>query len=123
MTDHVLLLSPTEVAVRALAAALSQRGLRVERSFDLRLALEAHRECECPYHGTSDCPCQLVVLLAYGKNGVPVAVTAHSYGPETTLKLIEAEAPEEARDVVEGVRAALLEVSAPQKKSPTRYGT
>lgn len=63
--------------VSAATAALTRQGLYVVRSFDLRSALAAHTECECPHHGTAQCPCQFTVLLVYGDTPEPVTLTLH----------------------------------------------
>jgi hypothetical protein len=82
--------SDGETAAQTVAAALTRRGLRVVRSFDLRSALAAHAgheasswDCDCPYHGTAHCTCQFVVLLVYGEAGAPVVVNAHSHDAQT----------------------------------------
>ena len=84
-----------ETAAQTVAAALTRRGLRVVRSFDLRSALAAHAGyeasssgCDCPYHGTARCTCQFVVLLIYGKAGAPVVVNAHSHDAQTWVQVI-----------------------------------
>jgi hypothetical protein len=82
----------TETAVRAITTVLERRGYQVLRSFDLQSALSYHVEhCPCPHHGTEDCTCQYVVLLAYppaAKGWVPPRVfTAHGYGHVTQVAL------------------------------------
>lgn len=64
-------------AVPAATAALTQRGLYVVRSFDLRSALVAQSECQCPHHGTAQCTCQFTILLVYGDAPQPVTLTIH----------------------------------------------
>jgi hypothetical protein len=63
----------------ALSRLLSAQGYRLERSFDLRSALRDQRDCACPYHETSECGCQYLVLLAYEltTSAPPIVITAH----------------------------------------------
>ena len=86
--------SDGETAAQAVTAALTQRGLRVVRTFDLRSALAAHADhaasswdCDCPYHGTDRCTCQFIVLLVYGDAGGPVVVNAHSHDAQTRVRI------------------------------------
>ena len=68
-----------EQTVTALARILIEQGYRLERSFDLRSALQDQLDCLCPYHGASDCQCQYLVLLAYAQatHAPPIVITAH----------------------------------------------
>ena len=76
-----------EQTVSALTATLLPRGYRVERSFDLRSALDNHDGCPCPHHGTIHCTCQYVVLLIYEVATLtpPALVTAHECDGITRL--------------------------------------
>jgi len=73
----------SDQVVTAVGAALLRRGYHVVRSFDLQNAVTHHAEgCGCPYHGTSQCACQYVVLLAYPLDRIPVSprvFTIHAY--------------------------------------------
>ena len=75
--------------VLALTEALTLRGYRVERSFDLRSALHSHRGCTCPYHGTAQCTCDYMVLFAYEERRVtpPVVIVAHGRNGITWLQI------------------------------------
>jgi hypothetical protein len=82
----------TDPAIEAITTVLQRRGYRVVRSFDLQSALSYQVEhCPCPHHGTDECTCQYVVLLAYPPetNGgrTPHVLTAHGYGQETQVAL------------------------------------
>ncbi len=86
--------SDGEAAAQAVTAALTRRGLRVVRTFDLRSALAGHAghdagawDCTCPYHGTADCTCQFIVLLVYGEAGAPVVINAHSHDAQTQVRI------------------------------------
>jgi hypothetical protein len=58
---------------------MALHGVRLERSFDLRTALHDQPDCPCPHHGTAQCTCQYVVLLAYEEtaSGSPAVLTVH----------------------------------------------
>ena len=124
-----------ETAAQATTEALTRRGFRIIRSFDLRSAMAAHAGCECPHHGTAQCTCQFVVLLVYGdpstepalslskgSGGAPVVVTAHSRDVQAQVQIVrptgtglkavrdDANSRTDAR-LVEQVMAALFEAA------------
>ncbi len=78
-----------EQTVSALTAALTPHGYRVERSFDLRSALDNKVDCPCPHHGTVHCTCQYVVLLVYETTTLapPTLATAHECDGITRLHI------------------------------------
>jgi hypothetical protein len=78
-----------ETTTRSVTDALARRGFRVVRSFDLRSAVTGHHACACPHHGTAQCTCQYVVLLAYPQSGAPVVVTVHSCDTTAELQIVE----------------------------------
>ena len=67
---------------------LTQNGLRVIQTFDLHTARHALKDCPCPHHGTSECDCQMVVLLVYGKAEGPVTLILHGYEGQTWMSLV-----------------------------------
>lgn len=73
--------------VRYLQRSLSQRGLRVLATFDLREARSSLEDCLCPYHGTADCDCQMIVLLVYGEATAPTTLTLHGNDGQTLISL------------------------------------
>ena len=89
MGEERTLPATCEQTVSALTATLAQYGYRVERSFDLRSALDAHGDCPCPHHGTIHCTCQYVVLLIYEVASLapPALVTAHECDGITRLRV------------------------------------
>lgn len=117
MAEKYLFEAPGEAVATAVAEALFRRGLRPMRSFDLRLALEAHHDCPCPYHGTEECTCQFIVLLVYGQGARPVVLTAHTVDRVTTIRLHTDDADDR---VVEDVRLAIDETAAPQAAEAIR---
>jgi hypothetical protein len=78
-----------EQTVTALTATLARHGYRVERSFDLRSALDHQPDCPCPHHGTERCTCQYVVLLIYETTTLvpPALATAHECDGVTRLRV------------------------------------
>jgi hypothetical protein len=126
MNESILYDCNGETAARAATEALTRRGFRVVRSFDLRSALAplaAHADCECPHHGTAQCTCQFVVLLVYGdpsagSGGAPVVITAHSRDAQAQVQIVrptgmlrdDANSRPDAR-LVEQVMAALFEAA------------
>ncbi len=77
MQRDLTLAFPCEQTLAVLMAALACHDIRLERSFDLRSALQDQADCPCPHHGTTSCTCQYVVLLAYEAAGPPTVITAH----------------------------------------------
>ncbi len=98
--------------VRRVQLSLMERGMRVLATFNLHDAVSNLDDCPCPYHGTSGCDCQMVVLLIYGEALAPTALTLHGNDGQTWLTL--ADDSSKAADpqiqgcieeVVEGIRA------------------
>jgi hypothetical protein len=88
MNGNIFFKADSETAAQAATLALIQCNFRVVRSFDLRSALVAHEDCTCPYHGTSHCTCQFVVLLVYKAAAGPVVITIHSYDTQARVQLV-----------------------------------
>lgn len=95
----------------AATMALIQRGFYVVRSFDLRSALTAHSECECPYHGTSQCTCQFIVLLIYGDNARPATLTVHCRDRQAQAQIVSDPATQPDPSLAKQVMAALQEAA------------
>lgn len=85
-----------EAAVATIKETLAVRGFRVVRSFDLQNAAAAHPHCACPDHGTDNCTCQYLVLLAYpgADAGSPLTLAVHGRGHDTYLSLLDGEETE-----------------------------
>lgn len=77
-----------EEAVTQLMTLLVERGLQVRRSFDLQVARAAHTGCSCPHHGTSQCNCQMIVLLVYGQGANPATLVVHGRDGQTQVSLV-----------------------------------
>ena len=78
-----------EQATRQTEAVLYHAGLRVVRSFDLRQVNGLLDDCDCPYHGTGLCDCQVVILLVYGEAAAPATLVAHGRSGKTWLTLVD----------------------------------
>ena len=66
---------------------LTSASLRVVQTFDLQVARLAHPDCPCPHHGTTDCSCQMVVLLVYRKQDDPATLVIHGQDGRTWVSL------------------------------------
>lgn len=111
MNDSILFNADSETAAQAVTALLTRQGYRVLRSFDLRSALAVHGDCACPYHGTTHCTCQFVVLLVYSAAAGPVVITAHSYDAQTRLRLVQDALTQPDPQLARQVMAALKETA------------
>lgn len=80
---------PCDDAVVWLADRVCQAGLSVVRTFDLQVARHAQLVCPCPHHGTDQCDCQMVVLLIYAANRLPIALIAHGYNGQTWFSMVD----------------------------------
>ena len=63
--------------------SLRQNGFRVLQTFDLHNTAHVLEECPCPHHTTSDCDCQMVVLLVYGEAAQPATLILHGNNGKT----------------------------------------
>jgi hypothetical protein len=79
MQRDLTLVSSCEQTIAMLISTMALHGIRLERSFDLRTALHDQPACPCPHHGTAQCTCQYVVLLAYEEaaSAPPAVLTVH----------------------------------------------
>ena len=93
-------------------SALTQHGLPVMRSFDLRAAQTGSAACACHPQGLSLCECQLVVLLVYGHAPEPLTLFVSGCGGQTEIRVAQEASmrpdPYLARDVL----AVLTELGA-----------
>jgi len=89
MQRDLTIASPCEQTLSMLISTMALHGFRLERSFDLRSALHDQPDCPCPHHGTAQCTCQYVVLLAYEEaaNAPPAVLTAHECDGITRVRV------------------------------------
>lgn len=76
-----------EEVLRLVRATLTEAGFRAVQTFDLQIARQAHLECQCPNHGTTNCNCQMLILLVYGKQENPATLILHSEEGSTGISL------------------------------------
>jgi hypothetical protein len=63
--------------------------MQVIRSFDLHTAMAAHVDCSCAFHGKDECDCQMVVMLVYDDQGIPLSLVAHGKDSKTHFALVD----------------------------------
>jgi hypothetical protein len=80
---------PCDEAVDWLVGKVNQVGLSVMRTFDLQVARDAQVNCPCPHHGTELCDCQMVVLLVYAVDMLPVTLIAHGNNNHTWFSVVD----------------------------------
>jgi hypothetical protein len=80
---------PCDEAVDWLVGKVNQVGLSVMRTFDLQVARGAQVNCPCPHHGTELCDCQMVVLLVYAVDMLPVTLIAHGNNNHTWFSVVD----------------------------------
>lgn len=75
--------------LRWLRRRLSRQGLRALQTFDLHDARLAAADCPCPHHGTTECGCQMIVLLVYGPGSQPATLILHGNEVQSWLSLVD----------------------------------
>ncbi len=106
MAQLLTLNQPGTEAVSRFTRLLTQTGLKVSRSFDLRAALAADTPCTCPHHA-DNCDCDLVMLLVYGDERQPATVVAHSHHGCTWLSLADGPGERPSPDLSRRIMMAL----------------
>jgi len=86
---------------------LSQAGLRAMQTFDLHTARHALEGCYCPHHGTSECDCQLLVLLVYGDAVEPATLILHGKDGQTWLTLVDSPGQKTNTGITTAIKSAL----------------
>lgn len=104
MTKLLMLDCPVDEAVGWIIEALTRSDLQVATSFDLRTACAAQTEWPCPHHGTSDCDCQMVVLLVYGADACPATLVVHGHDGRTWLSLADVPGQRPSRKLAATIR-------------------
>jgi hypothetical protein len=93
---------------------MSRTDLLVMRTFDLHAARNADANCPCPHHGTTDCDCQMVVLLVYAGGRTtsseqrPVSIVAHGYNGQTWFSMVDTPQQRADQHLEAAIRQALL---------------
>lgn len=69
---------------------LREHGFEIKQTFNLKTAQVLQDECSCPHHGSKDCTCQMVILLAYTQSEQqPVTIVIHGRDGKTCLSLAD----------------------------------
>ena len=89
LTSILTLHRSAETTVAWTKQRLIACGFQIERTFDLHAARMAQVDCLCPYHGTSDCTCEMVVLLVHRQEAQPVTIVAHGHDGQTSLSFVD----------------------------------
>jgi len=112
-TEFINLHTESQTVIDASIRRLEGSGLQVIRSFDLKVARAAHVGCTCPHHGTDQCDCQMVVLLVYGQDDLPVTLVLHGYDGQTQVAMVETPEQQPSLELVSGIKSALLSLDKP----------
>ena len=113
-SPFLILEQPCKDAIDWVAKQIEGAGLAVVRTFDLHIARHAHTSCPCPYHGTDQCDCQMVVLLVYGSGGYtsserqPVSVVAHGHNGQTSFSVVDTPQQRADPQLEAAIRLALV---------------
>lgn len=79
--------------VGPLKKAFTDAGLGSFQSFDLQSTRALHDNCPCEYHGTSQCTCELVVLLVYRALGDPITLVLDGRDDQTYIFIVDDKGP------------------------------
>lgn len=120
--NHAVELFSIQVSCDSVVAAafdlLIHHGLQVMRSFDLQLARVNQELCSCPYRGTKLCDCQMIVLLIYGVQDIPVTLVCHGHDGWTHLSLVdnpEQKVPQASASIIKEILSpAISKLSGPK---------
>lgn len=107
LTSILTLRQSAETTVAWTMQRLIAHGFQVERTFDLHAARMAQVNCLCPYHGTNDCTCQMVVLLVHRQKAQPVTIVAHGHDGQTSLSLVDMASQSMDEDIVQVLLPAM----------------
>lgn len=98
---------PCDTALQVTKKKLSQSGLRALQTFDLHTARHAQQDCPCPHHGTTDCDCQMVVLMVYGETPEPIPLILHGSDGQTRFAIADDPSQRADRRLVASIKEAL----------------
>ena len=80
---------PWNESMHWLQERLSGAGLRLLQTFDLQNARSAATACPCPHHGTSQCDCQLMVVLVYAEDCTPITLVLHGSQGQSWISVVD----------------------------------
>jgi hypothetical protein len=114
MTPFWSVEQPCEESLRWLQGRLSRAGLRLLRTFDLHDARLATADCRCPHHGTSECDCQMVVVLVYAEASPPVTLVLHGSHGRSWISVIDRPDQRAHPGTILAIKRALQLAAAPE---------
>ena len=88
LNPYLTLTQPFTDVYAWITQQLIKVGLHVEQTFDLQVARVSHAGCSCPYHGTEQCSCQMVVLLVRSQEKDPLTLIVHGNDGQTNLSIV-----------------------------------
>lgn len=97
--------------VGPLKKAFTDAGLWSFQSFDLQSTRALHEDCTCEYHGTSQCTCELVVLLVYRALGDPITLVLDGRDEKTYVFIVEDRGPSIRPATREMIERIILQTS------------
>jgi hypothetical protein len=92
--------------------SLRSKGFRVLQTFDLHNTAHALEDCPCPHHTTSECDCQMVVLLVYGEEVQPATLILHGNNGKTWVSVPDTAVQPVDAKLLNGIRKALESLSS-----------
>jgi hypothetical protein len=98
---------PSDQSLVWLKERLSAANLYVVQTFDLTTARQGLDDCPCPYHGTDQCDCQMIILFVYSNGAEPATLILHGNGGQTWLSLVERPGQQPAEGTVRSIQMAL----------------
>jgi len=98
---------PCDVALQTAKKKLSQANLRALQTFDLHTARHTQQDCPCPNHGTSECDCQMVVLMVYGETPEPATLILHGSDGQTRFSIADDSSQRADKKLIASIKEAL----------------
>ena len=98
---------PCDMALQAAKKKLTQTGLRALQTFDLHTARHIQQDCPCPHHGTTDCDCQMVVLMVYGETAEPATLILHGSDGQTRFSIADDPSQRADRKLIAAIKQSL----------------
>lgn len=96
---------------------LREAGFRIKTTFDLQAARQPQSQCECPYHLTARCNCQMLVWLLYRDQQAPITLMIHGYDASTFVSMVESPAQRADPRSETLIRRLLVLPSSPDSSS------
>jgi hypothetical protein len=108
LNPYLTLTQPFSDVLAWTTQQLNMLGLQIEQTFDLQVARMPHVGCTCPYHGTEQCSCQMVVLLIREEGKDPLTLILHGNDGQTNLSIVNLTGKHSNPDLDATIRLALV---------------